>query len=351
MKILHVITGLQKAAGTTVFVEFMLAEQRKLGHEVAVVVRGQEKIPFVPDIVHIHALWSPWLYKMYRWAKKNGCKVVWSPHGMLTPWALGQKKWKKRLALWLYQMRGLRGANLLHVTAESEVEDVRRLGLKNKVAIVPLGVEVPADGLPRRVAARNDVAGQRTALFVSRVHPKKGLFDLVDAWGVLKPKGWRLVIAGPSQEGHAEAVIKRARALGLGEAVVQYMGPVFGADKDKLYATADVFVLPTYSENFGVVILEALAQGCPVLTTKETPWQSLEEKGCGWWIDVGVKPLTAALQKVLALPQSELMAMGQRGYEFAKANYDWSSLAPKMIEAYNGLVLTPSLIRGGGKPS
>ncbi len=351
MKILHAITGLQKAAGTTVFVEFMVAEQRKLGHEVVVVLPGQA-IPFVPDILHIHALWSPWLFKMYRWAKQQGCKIVWSPHGMITPWALSQKKWKKRLALALYQYWGLKGADLLHVTADSEVEDVRRLGLKNKVAIVPLGVDCSGsrryardDGHTpiRHCEARSDEAIRNepihTALFISRVHPKKGLFDLVDAWGALKPQGWRLVIAGPSQEGHAEAVIRRARALGLDEEAVQYIGPVFGEEKDKLYASADIFVLPTYSENFGVVVLEALAQGCPVLTTKETPWQALEKEGCGWWIDVGVKPLTEALQKVLALPQTELIQMGQKGYDYAKANYDWTPLARKIVANYELLLV------------
>ncbi len=352
MKILHVITGMQKAAGTSVFCGELLNEFAKAGEDCRLLVQSKSddfysvddrvKIfvdvvrrvsadGWFPDIVHIHALWSPWLSKVYRWAKSIDAKVVWSPHGMLTPWALGQRKWKKRLALALYQFWGLRGADLIHVTAESEVEDMRRLGLKNKVVIVPLGVHVPP------VCPTRQEKAMKIVLFVSRVHPKKGLFDLIDAWGALKPQGWRLVIAGPSHETHADDVINRARMLGLGEDVVHYIGSVFGEAKDRLYATSDIFVLPTYSENFGVVVLEALAQGCPVLTTKETPWQSLEEKGCGWWIDVGVRRLTEALQKVLLLPRSELIEKGRRGYAFARMNYSWHKHAQSMIDAYRVL--------------
>ncbi len=371
MKILHAITGMQKAAGTSVFCGEILNELAKAGEDCRLLVqkKSDDFYPvnaririfegdvrqvcaegWCPDVVHIHALWSPWLSKVYRWARRNGVKVVWSPHGMITPWALGQKKWKKRLALALYQLRGLKGADLIHVTAESEVEDVRRLGLKNKIAIVPLGVDCSGsrryardDGHTpiRHCEARSDEAIRNepihTALFISRVHPKKGLFDLVDAWGVLKPQGWRLIIAGPSFETHAEYVIRRARALGLGEDVVQYVGPVFGEGKDELYAEADLFVLPTYSENFGVVVLEALAQGCPVITTKGAPWAELETYDCGKWIETGVASLVPALREMMALSDEQRAAMGTRGRKLVEEKYTWPAIALQMKKAYEGL--------------
>lgn len=328
MKVLHVITGMARAAGTSVFCGEVLRQLSEMGHscrllvrhkgadfysvgtKVRVFERGMRSVladGWRPQIVHIHALWSPWLLCAYVWARTHGVPVVWSPHGMLTPWALSQGWLKKRIALWMYQWWALRGATLLHVTASSEEADVRRLGLPNPVVEIPLGVAVPEMTPKRRV-------GQiRTALFLSRVHPKKGLFDLIDAWAALRPKGWRLLIAGPSSGRHAEEVVARARGLGLGEREVRYLGPVYDEEKDALFAAASVFVLPTYSENFGVVVLEALAQGCPVVTTRETPWRNLEERRCGWWVDVGVPALTQTLRRVFSLLENELTEGGGQG--------------------------------------
>ena len=179
MKILHIVTGLQKASGVTTFVENVVAELRMLGHEVDVVTReglvesrsrtmvggGVSSAPLSGgqgtgrstyfhvstlksyDLVHIHGLWDLWLHRWAKVARKAGVKVVWSPHGMLTPWALKYKWWKKFAALALYQWNDLRHADALHVTAASEVADVRRLGLKNKIIVAPLGVTLPELGV------------------------------------------------------------------------------------------------------------------------------------------------------------------------------------------------------------
>lgn len=346
MKVLHVITGMQRAAGTSVFCGEIANRLVRHGHESQILVASlsedvypvgaavgmttslEEVEAWGPEVVHIHALWSPWLYRMYRWAKARRLPIVWSPHGMLTPWALSQKRLKKAVALALYQKRGLRGADLLHVTAPSETEDVRRLGLKNPVAEVPLGVDVPAQ-LPT-----HETGPVRTALFVSRVHPKKGLFDLVEAWAALRPQGWRMVVAGPSYRNHGAQVEARARVAGLTEAEFSLIGPVYGAEKDRLYAQADLFVLPTYSENFGSVVIEALAQGCPVLTTAGTPWEGLLTHRCGWWIEPGAAPLKTTLREALALPTSTLREMGERGYAWVREAYGWEAVGRKMAEAY-----------------
>ena len=350
MKVLHVITGMQRAAGTSVFCGEIANRLVRHGHESQILVASlsedvypvgaavgmttslEEVEAWGPEVVHIHALWSPWLYRMYRWAKARRLPIVWSPHGMLTPWALSQKRLKKAVALALYQKRGLRGADLLHVTAPSETEDVRRLGLKNPVAEVPLGVDVPAQ-LPT-----HETGPVRTALFVSRVHPKKGLFDLVEAWAALRPQGWRMVVAGPSYRNHGAQVEARARVAGLTEAEFSLIGPVYGAEKDRLYAQADLFVLPTYSENFGSVVIEALAQGCPVLTTTGTPWRALIGKRCGWWIEPGAASLTKALREILPMPSQALREMGANGYVWVREAYGWDAVGRRMAEAYRLLL-------------
>lgn len=125
-------------------------------------------LPFLPDILHVHALWSPCLHQAVQWARKKKIKIVVSPHGMLTPWALGQKRLKKAVALAAYQYWDLRAAALFHATCESEVRDIRRLGLKQPVVVAPLGVEVPSQ--PPFLQS----AFSRTALFVSRIIPRRG---------------------------------------------------------------------------------------------------------------------------------------------------------------------------------
>lgn len=399
MNILHVIMGIQKAAGTSVFCMEICDELKRMGENVTIAVLDPSAIDRYPSrenvcvvsidsifdsniygIVHFHGLWHPILHKARIWASKQGVAIVWSPHGMLTPWALSQKKIKKWMALALYQYWDLRRSSLLHVTAASELEDVRRLGLKQQVAVVPLGVNIPVKSPSIRYNK------PKIALFVSRIHPKKGLFYLVDAWATVKKNScnralgaWKFIIAGPDQDGHAADVMARARAAGI-ENDFEIVGPVFGKEKEELYAKADLFVLPTFSENFGVVVIEALAYGCPVITTKGTPWAELmgnsesskvlkcesakvRESGttanraneddfrtlefshsitssgrCGWWIDIGVEPLVKALKEAMALSDDERQEMGRNGKRLVESKYTWNAVAQQMKQAYEKLL-------------
>lgn len=384
MKVLHIITGLQKAAGTSVFCVELCENLSKLEVDTAIAVSQvtsvdavpQENIPlletlgafekleFKPDIVHIHALWSPFLHRASTWARRAALPVVFSPHGMLTPWALGQKRIKKALALAVYQYRDLKLASLLHATADSEVQDIRRLGLRQPVVVAPLGVAVDPNPTKR---IRHD-SEPRIALFVSRIHPKKGLVNLVEAWAAIKPIGWKMVIAGPDQDGHEREIKDLAETKEVAQDF-EFVGAVFGKEKDHLYSQADLFVLPTHSENFGVVVLEALAAGVPVITTKGAPWQELEgacggtcdttcsdtvaasgrvKAGCdrcGWWIDIGVEPLAEALKEAMGLSDDERRAMGENGRRLVAAKYTWSAIAEQMKAAYAWV------LNGGDVPS
>ena len=349
MRLLHVITGMARAAGTSVFCGEALRALSDQGHDcrlwvrrhnpadayptgAATVSENPPEADWRPDVVHLHALWTPWLLRPYLWAKRRGIPVVWSPHGMLTEWALAQGTLKKRAALTLYQWHALNGSNLLHATAQSEVDDLRRQRLYGPAVIVPLGATLPSTPPPPYAARENIV------LFLSRVHPKKGLFNLVDAWSALRPIGWRLLIAGPSDGDHAEAVLARAHAAGLDEDAVTWLGPVYGPEKDALYARAKLFVLPSFSENFGSVVIEALAAGTPVVTTRATPWEELETHRCGRWIDLGVQPLAEALTDLLAQPDEVLQAMGERGRALVRERYAWPAVARALAAAYETLL-------------
>ena len=237
----------------------------------------------------------------------------------------------KRLAWLAYQGRDLRAAAAIHVTSEAEADGVRRVGLRTPVAVIPNGIDVP-ESLPPRAPG-----GFRRALFLSRLHPKKGLPLLVRAWAATRPEGWELVVAGPDEGGHRAEVEALAEGLGLGEGV-RFLGPVDDARKWELYRTADLFVLPTHSENFGLVVAEALAAGVPVITTRGAPWSALLAERCGWWVDVGVEPLAGALADAVALDDERRQRMGDRGRRFVLQHLSWERVAHEVRSLYEWLL-------------
>lgn len=286
----------------------------------------------MPNLLHNHGLWLTGNHHVAVASRKYGIPLVIHPRGMLEPWALQYRSWKKYLALWIYQRRDLETAALLFATAEQEAESIRKLGLRQPIAIIPNGINldlIHPDEVSWEAGARR---GPRTALFLSRIHPKKGLLNLINAWGRVRPENWRLCLAGPDEGGHLATVMRRVQTLGL-DASVDYVGVVEGEKKVALFASADLFVLPTFSENFGVVVTEALASGLPVITTHGTPWQGLVTHGCGWWIEPTVDALVETLHKALALDTTTLRQMGVNGRAYAQ-EFDWASIAHQTAEVY-----------------
>ena len=181
----------------------------------------------------------------------------------------------------------------------------------------------------------------RTALFLGRIHPVKGLLDLVHGWAKVSSQwsevsgqsNWRVVIAGRGEAGHVEEVKVEIRKLKL-ETSFEFVGPVEGDAKWSLYHSADLFVLPSHSENFGIVVAEALACGVPVITTKGAPWECLQTHRCGWWTDIGVAPLAAVLRDAMSRTDAERQEMGQRGRAWMERDFSWAGVAAKMKTVY-----------------
>jgi glycosyltransferase involved in cell wall biosynthesis len=264
-----------------------------------------------------------------RAAARGGVPLVLSPRGMLGPAALRYSRHQKQLFWQLLQKRALRSVTCFHATAEAEVADIRDFGLSGPVAVIPNGIDV------------NDLApvtrpadARRRVLHLGRIHPKKGIDRLLRAWALLAEvcEGWELCIVGPSEGGHKADLERLARDLGLDN--VQFEAPIYGAEKAMAYAEAELFVLPTIHENFGMVVAEALAQRTPVISTIGAPWQGLVANRCGWWIEHGPGPLAAALREAMVLDDATRAEMGARGRVWMQRDFSWDSIAEDMDRLY-----------------
>jgi glycosyltransferase involved in cell wall biosynthesis len=283
-------------------------------------------------LIHNHGLWHPANHWAASAGRRYGVPLIIQPHGMLEPWALSHKVWKKRIAMALFQRLDLEAAKLLIATSTVEYLNLRKLAFRQPIAVIPHGVVMPSLSTPD-VALPAPPGRERIALFLSRVHPKKGLLNLVNAWANLTPQGWKLRIVGPDEGGHLEDVMRAVQQFGIGDSV-EYLGEVDGVRKSVVYQSADLFVLPSFSENFGVVVAEALAHGVPVITTRTTPWGGLLDHGCGWWIEPTVNALTETLREALDKDAASLRAMGKKGRAYA-AEFDWAHIAQQTRDAYS----------------
>lgn len=334
MKVYHLTNDIAEASGAGMFVRRISEELVRLGVE----SRYFTEVPAdaeAPDIVHIHGMWCGVHRAAIRWARKNGCKVVWSTHGMTAPWAIHHKWWKKAPVWYLYQWRDLRSADLIHCTTELEVDWNRAYGLGGTF-VVPLGT-----ALPREVKVRGEgeevekVGGQRTVktlLFVGRVYPVKALDRIIQAFQLVPHAGWRLRIVGPDQAGHLAELKKIAGPE------VDFAGPKFGDELAAEYANCDCAILASHTENFGATIVDGMAHGKPVIAGTKTPWEIVAERGCGWWVDNEPEVLSKAMAEMMALSDEERAAMGQRGRRLVEERYTWPSVGRAMISAYEGLL-------------
>lgn len=283
-----------------------------------------------PDIVHIQGLWKLASHAMHVVAHRFGISVVISPRGMLDPWALSVKKWKKRCGMFLYQKHDLKHAVAFHATAEAEAEHIRDFGLKQSVWVVPNAVSCP-----KELPIANKEMDVKTAFFMSRLHPGKGLLLLADAWAKVKPTGWRMMVAGADSYGHKGEVVEKLKSLGI-ENDWTFAGELDDEQKWQALVNADLFIHPSASENFGISIAEALCAGIPVITTKGCPWLEIDGK-CGWWIDRTIPHLADAMECAMALSDVERYAMGEQGKQLIQEKYTWPAVAKQMVAFYEHL--------------
>ncbi len=282
------------------------------------------------EIVHLTATYSFPTLPTLAVCRALGRPLVWSPRGGLQATA----QWKdapRRGAKAAFE-RACRsvmpGRTVLHVTAAMEAETSRtRIGGLDAVAI-PNSIDVPAV-LPSRSWHPD---GRLRLMFLSRLQEKKGLEVLLDALARLSGQV-TLDVYGAGEPGYVESLKRRAAENGLSSRV-RFHGHVEGEEKLRAFMEADLFCLPTWSENFGIVVGEALAHGVPAITTVGAPWPGLEEHGCGLWIEHGVDPLTAGITR---MQTADLAAMGQRGRGWMKRDFSTRAVVSRMLRLYRGL--------------
>ena len=315
---------------------------RGLRHSSALAQALRSVAPRV-DIIHNHGLWLMPNVQAGRAARAARKPLVVSPRGMLAPAALRFSRWKKRAFWALLQGPAIRDAACFHATSEQEYEEIRAFGLSQPVAVIPNGIDIPeAQDKCKAISA------QRTVLSLGRLHPKKGLDRLLHAWARVEARqpGWRLRIVGPAEIGHDSELRGLARRLGVNRVSIE--GPIYGEAKSAAYREADLFVLSSLNENFGLTVAEALAAGTPAICTKGAPWAGLETEGCGWWVDHGPEALAAALDRALAMPCEALAAMGMKGRVWMARDFSWKPIADDMLGVYRWLSHggpTPATVR------
>ncbi|HRX63315.1 MAG TPA: glycosyltransferase [Candidatus Competibacter sp.] len=287
------------------------------------------------DRVHLHSvfLWPTWAAA--RAARAAGVPYVLSPRGMLVQDLIRRKsRWLKTAWIALIERRNLERAAAIHVTSVTEADDLRPFGFHlPPVIVVPNGIEPPESvtGRPVSAAVESIVAHQPLILFLSRIHWKKGLDRLIPALAEIPVA--RLAIVGNDEEDYLPELQQLAAAHEVAERITFLPRSVGGADKEALFTAAKVFVLPSYSENFGNVVLEALARGCPALVTpKVGAAEVVRASGGGVVVEGDPKALARAISALIENPLR--LEIGQRGQRHIAAHFTWNGIAERMEILY-----------------
>ena len=314
------------------------------------------------DVLHLHTLWTYSSIIAQDWLRRNKKPYLVTPHGMLDDWAIRNSGIKKKIALQLFERKTLQRAACINAHTAKELEDVRRLGITTPVVVIPNGVVIPT--LDEEYSKGSE---KKKMLFIGRLHPKKGLPLLIDAWAEICQKmrreGWQLLIAGWDQNGHQQELVSRCNELGvrsesldagdrgfvnIGEGVdVAFIGPVFGNAKHRLMQQVDAFVLSSLSEGLPIAVLEAWSYQVPTLITSRCNLPESAELQIAYVVEPTRQSLSEGLMQLIELPSKRLKEMGIRAREVAKDRYSWDNVAQQLAEVYewaSGTAVQPSFM-------
>jgi len=279
------------------------------------------------DIIHSHGLWAPANAIAAKAAHRARVPHVIAPRGSLAPEALAKSAWKKAIFKRLFVNRALRRAACLHALTDREASHIRGFGLTNPIAVIPNGVPPQKKG-----------SGTFSSIvFLGRMHPIKGLDNLIEAWRRIEGRfgDWHLVLAGPDEQDYLATLKSQVEDASL-TGRVSFPGGVYGDDKQRLLADAELFVLPSRSEGMSVALLEALAAGLPALITRECNFPSLA--GGGLVVDCSADALADGLTQMLEMSEEQRRQMGDNARALVQSQYSWDTLARQMLDVYEWLL-------------
>lgn len=287
-----------------------------------------------PDLVHVNSCWELLSSFTVFWAKKLQYPVLITTHGMLEPWVIKKNFWTKKMpAMFLYQKKALKIADGLIATAESERKNLLIANYNHCISLIPNGV------IMDDILLKDNWSSNKIIFFLALLRPNKGADLLIKAVKKMENllTGYRVVIAGVGETNYVNSLKKQVYELNL-ENMVSFPGGIYGKDKWQFYQQADVFVLPTLNENFGIVIAESLASGTPVITTKGAPWPELNEYNCGWWVERNVTSIVNALDDFLKLTIEKREIMGRNGRRLIEEKFSSKKVAEEMVKLYGNFI-------------
>ena len=293
------------------------------------------------DVLHGHGLYVGTNFIFGREARRQRKALVYHVHGMFEPYILQRSRWKKRLVHWLFEDRNVRNVRFWRALTPIEADQIAATGARQPIAVIPNGLDVgdfaPPAGLDRPIETPLVPAlakRSRRLLFLGRIHPKKGLTLLLPAWAKIRARtrDWELVIAGPDEGGHLAEVRALAADLGIEERII-FTGLLRGEAKVRLLHSADLFVLPSFSEGLPMSVLESLACEVPVVATRESNVGDLLSAGAGWECRADVDSLAEALERAIGCSDAERAERGSQGRRAIEARYGWPAVVSELERA------------------
>jgi glycosyltransferase involved in cell wall biosynthesis len=294
------------------------------------------------DLMHVHGVWETWLMFCAYAARRSNVPYVITPHGMLDPWSLSQKKTKKKIALKLGYKRFLDKAAFIHVLNEDEGNLLKPLNIRSSVRLVPNGVflqdfDENSNTVDQSDKIRTCVNGDQYILFMSRIHYKKGIDLLIQGFNQVheKDSNIHLVIAGPDygEQSKLESLVDQ---LGLQDKV-HFVGVLYGKAKIAALKHALCFCLTSRQEGFSIAILEALASKLPVVISGQCHFDEVRQRSAGFVVTLEAGEIADALNRIIENDKAR-RAMGISGYDIIKQKYTWDRIASEFLGLYEEVI-------------
>lgn len=303
--------------------------KKNKGHTVVIHTHG------IWDITHVLSSFMAFLYRV---------PLIVSPRGMLMPLSMEIKSVKKKLAWVTYERFIIKRCAGFLVTSEDEFQSVRRISNK-PIAVIPNGVPLPITTAGKQLYDENEKlvfgetkrSGEKVLLYLSRLHPQKNIESLLKAWSSLKSQkmleNWRLYVVGPGSESYRRELISMTVCDGC-QTDITFFDEASEEEKQHFFDVSSAFILPSYSENFGISVAEAMINGMPIIATTGTPWEIISEKRIGWYVAPDSEAIAGALKSLQYLSDKEIEEYGERARTFALENFQWNIIGEKVSIFY-----------------